>query len=217
MTIGVSHVLGDEVLELLPEKSIFWSRRKTLIATDTHFGKDATFRALGIPIPSGSDASTLAALTSALEKTSAERLVVLGDFFHDRRGMVSDTLDALREWRRSFAALSIAVVEGNHDRHSDPAPEDLRIERVDEGLADGPFVFAHMPADSERGYILAGHVHPAITLAGGGDRLRLPCFLFRPSHAILPAIGAFTGLHSMVPGRGDKVYAVAGSAVVEVV
>lgn len=214
---GVVHVLGDEALELLPEKTLHWARRKTLVATDTHFGKDATFRALGIPVPRGSDAGTLAALTSALEKTRAERLVVLGDFFHDRRGMGSATLDALRQWRRTFSSLEIVVVEGNHDRHSDPPPEDLRIGQFDEGVVEEPFVFAHVPTESERGYVLSGHVHPAITLSGGGDRLRLPCFLFRPTHAILPAIGAFTGLHAMHPHLGDKVYAVAGSAVVQVV
>ncbi len=43
-------------------------------------------------------------------------------------------------------------------------------------------------------YTLAGHIHPVVSLRGGGrDSLRLPCFDMGPKLGVLPAFGAFTG------------------------
>ena len=62
--------------------------------------------------------------------------------------------------------------------------------------------------------MLAGHVHPAAVLSGRGhDRLRLPCFHFGPAVGVLPAFGAFTGMHVLPRGPQDRVYVVAGDEV----
>ena len=44
--------------------------------------------------------------------------------------------------------------------------------------------------------------------------LRLPCFHFGEQVAVLPAFGAFTGMHPIEPGDGDRVYAIADDRVV---
>jgi metallophosphoesterase superfamily enzyme len=62
--------------------------------------------------------------------------------------------------------------------------------------------------------VLAGHIHPAAVLGGRArDRLRLPCFHLGPQVGVLPAFGAFTGMHVMQRGAEDRVYVVAGDAV----
>ena len=43
--------ISGEQLDLLPEKAIWWPRRRTLLVADVHCGKDATFRAMGVPVP----------------------------------------------------------------------------------------------------------------------------------------------------------------------
>lgn len=59
------------------------------------------------------------------------------------------------------------------------------------------------------GYVLAGHLHPAYVLRGRiGERLRLPCFVFGPAGAILPAFGEFTGHAEVRPGPEDRIYLV---------
>ncbi len=63
---------------------------------------------------------------------------------------------------------------------------------------------------------IAGHVHPCYHLHGRTDRLRLPCFHFADDVALLPAFGAFTGMHAVRPGPGDRVWVVAGDRIVAV-
>ena len=52
------------------------------------------------------------------------------------------------------------------------------------------------------------YVHPGVRLQGQGrQRLKVPCFFYRPNQLILPAFGVFTGLHIMQPSTEDQVYA----------
>ncbi len=63
----------------------------------------------------------------------------------------------------------------------------------------------------------AGHLHPAIRLAGrADDSVRLPCFWLRDGLTVLPAFGAFTGGATFDREEGDRVLAVAGDRVVNV-
>ncbi|HET7427286.1 MAG TPA: DEAD/DEAH box helicase, partial [Gemmatimonadales bacterium] len=52
--------LAGEDLVLLPERALFWPRTATLVVADLHWGKAATFRAAGIPIPTGTTGEDLA-------------------------------------------------------------------------------------------------------------------------------------------------------------
>ncbi|HWW70845.1 MAG TPA: hypothetical protein VN089_12960, partial [Duganella sp.] len=62
LAIGLA---GEQVL-LLPEKALYWPREKMLIVADIHFGKAASFRALGVPVPGGTTADNLRALDGLL-------------------------------------------------------------------------------------------------------------------------------------------------------
>ena len=62
-------------------------------------------------------------------------------------------------------------------------------------MTEAPFVLAHHPEPSASGYVLAGHLHPGVRLAGPGDlRATLPCFWFADRVGVLPVCGEFTGL-----------------------
>lgn len=208
---------GEEVL-LLPERALFWPRAATLVAADFHWGKGATFRAAGIPIPFGATSDDLARLDAALLRTCARRLVVLGDLFHARAGRIATrTLAELRRWRALRPELEIQLVRGNHDRHAGDPPEDLRINCVDAPAYVPPFILRHEPAPSPDGYTLAGHVHPGLVLYGRAlQRERLPCFLLRERVALLPAFGSFTGLGVVEPAPEDRAFVVGDGEVIEV-
>jgi DNA ligase-associated metallophosphoesterase len=210
--------LAGETVRLLPERALFWPAAATLVAADLHWGKGATFRAAGIPIPVGATSDDLARLDAALLRTCARRLVVLGDLFHARAGRIaSRTLAELRRWRGLRPDLEILLVRGNHDRHAGDPPEDLRINCVDAPAFLPPFVLRHEPAASAAGFTLAGHVHPGLVLCGPGlQRERLPCFLLSDRVALLPAFGSFTGLGIVDPEPGDRAFVVADGEVIEV-
>jgi DNA ligase-associated metallophosphoesterase len=210
--------LGGEEVVLLVERALFWPRAETLVVADLHWGKAATFRAAGIPVPVGATSDDLARLDAALFRTCARRLVVLGDLFHAKAGRIaSQTLAELRRWRVLREELEIMLVRGNHDRHAGDPPDDLRINCVNAPAFVPPFVLRHEPAPSTEGYTLAGHLHPAIVLAGPAlQRERLPCFWFTPRGAVLPAFGSFTGFASVVPGPEDRIFVVTDQEVIGV-
>jgi uncharacterized protein len=208
--------LAGEDVVLLAERALFWPRAATLVVADLHWGKAATFRAAGIPVPVGATSDDLSRLDAALFRTCARRLIVLGDLFHARPGRIAtQTLAELRRWRALRGELEIMLVRGNHDRHAGDPPDDLRINCVNAPAFVPPFVLRHEPAASDQGYTLAGHLHPGIVLAGPAlQRERLPCFWLTPRGAVLPAFGSFTGSASVVPGPEDRVFVVAEQEVI---
>lgn len=209
--------LQGETLLLLPERALLWERTATLIVADAHLGKAASFRAAALPMPGGTTTGTLSRLSAALARTGARRLLLLGDFFHARSGRAGRTLAAIAEWRERHADLEIVLVRGNHDRGAGDPPREWEFACHDEPWMEPPFAFRHHPAEEAAGYVLAGHVHPAVSLSGPGrQRERLPCFLFGERTGILPAFGDFTGGASVRPRPGDRLFGVAGDEVVPI-
>ena len=210
-------VVAGEKLRLLPERAVLWERENTLLVADAHWGKAATFRAFGVPVPRGTTTEGLQRLDSMIERHEPRRILFLGDLLHARQGRVPATLDATRVWRERHAALEMMLVRGNHDRGAGDPPANLRIDCVDEPLVEPPFALCHHPRASAAGYVIAGHTHPAVTLRGRAEqRERLPCFLVRPDLMILPAFGSFTGHGEVLPQRSDQVFVIAGGEVLRV-
>jgi uncharacterized protein len=209
--------LHGEVLRLMPERALHLPGRETLLVADVHIGKSASFRALGVPVPGGTTAETLTRLDAAIARSAARTVVFLGDFLHSRLGRSPATLDALSAWRARHPDLALVLVRGNHDLHAGDPPAALGVRTVDDGWRLGPFVCRHAPESADAGYVLAGHLHPAVTLRSVGDgRLRLPCFHFGAGAGVLPAFGAFTGTATVTRLPTDRVFAVADDRVLEV-
>lgn len=207
--------LEGEQMHLSADKALIWPAARTLLIADPHFGKGAAFRAAGIPVPEGATGADLARLTKLLDMSAARRLIVLGDFFHAREGRCPGTLGAIESWRAAHPGLDIMLVMGNHDRHAGRPPEEWGFQCVDEHR-EGPFVFRHEPTEDAGGYVLAGHVHPAIRLDDIGGSEKAACFWFGERVGVLPAFGRFTGTHAVRSTRGDRVYAVGPGAVIGV-
>ena len=205
--------LAGEQLWLLASKAIYWPARKMLVIADIHFGKAAAFRALGVPVPRGTTTQNLVALDTLLATYTCEEIVFLGDFLHARAAHAAATVAAMLAWRARHRDVRLTVVRGNHDAHAGDPAAALGIRMVDEPHSVGKLSFCHHPDTAAPGYVLAGHVHPVFHLRADGDGLRLPCFLLGPSHAILPAFGAFTGGHALRPAAGERVYVTADAAI----
>ena len=209
--------LAGERVGLLPERALLWPREATLFVADAHFGKDAAFRAHGVPVPAGADGETLAVLDTLVARHDVARIVFLGDFLHARAARTAATLAALAAWRTRHGGLRVLLVRGNHDRHAGDPPPALAIDAVAEPHRLGPFAACHEPADCDGAYALAGHLHPAYVLRGRARQAaRLPCFLLGAHSAVLPAFGRFTGTHPVRPAPGERVFVVAGDAVMAV-
>lgn len=207
--------IRNERLQLFAERAVYWVRTETLLIADTHWGKAATMRATGIPIPGGTTTADMDRLTALLERTGARRMVLLGDVIHAKAGRAPKTLASVMEWRGRHPALEMVMVRGNHDRHAGDPPAALRMECVDAPKIEAPFVFQHFPAPSQHGYALAGHTHPAYRVHGrAGERATVACFHFTRTHGTLPAFGALTGCALVSPDPDDELYGIAGDEVI---
>ncbi len=209
--------VAGEPLTLLPEKAAYLAERQLLLIADAHFGKALSFRRLGVPVPQGSTADNLVALSALVERWGVRRIVFLGDLLHSAHAQSAATQMALAHWREAHRHLELTLVRGNHDEHAGDPPAALGIEVVNEPLRLGPWALCHHPQARPDGYGLAGHLHPCVTLHGRArERLRLPCFWFGNKVGVLPAFGAFTGMHPIKAEPHDRVYALADDGVVEV-
>ncbi|NDG51079.1 MAG: phosphoesterase, partial [Rhodospirillales bacterium] len=84
--MSVSFSFAGEALQPLPCGALWWPGESTLFVADLHFEKASHFAAKGWLLPPHATAETLTNLIGAVETTGAQRLVCLGDSFHDEAG-----------------------------------------------------------------------------------------------------------------------------------
>jgi uncharacterized protein len=209
--------VGGHALVLSAARAAFDPVRQVLFVADAHIGKDAVFRARGIPVPEGSTGETLARLDALISMHRPATIVFLGDLLHARESHASSTLGALAEWRERHAGLRLILVEGNHDRHAGGPPDMLAVDVVEEPYRLGPWALCHYPQRVAGAYALAGHEHPVYRVATRFDSARLPCFRFGAYAGVLPAFGGFTGGFEVnESARGERIFVVAGERVMAV-
>lgn len=205
--------LGGLGLVLLPQHAVWDAAARTVMVSDLHLGKEATFRAMAIPVPDQT-ARTLELLTDLLTVTGAARLIILGDLLHARRGRCERMIQQVTEWRRRHASVRMELVRGNHDLASGDPPDDWQMTCFSEPFADAGLQLCHDPEQC-RGPGVAGHLHPVVRLRGPGrDSLRLPCFLLRGDVLVLPAFSRFVDGRVLQVGAADQVFAVSEQTVV---
>lgn len=186
-----------------------------VIVADLHWGKAAAFRAAFVPVPTGTTASDLARLARVLHETAATSLVVLGDLLHARAGRHADTLATIATWRETHTSVEITLVRGNHDAHAGDPPASLRITCVNAPYTIGPFIGVHEPEELPDGYVLAGHLHPCVSVRGRGrQHARLAAFVFGPRVGVLPAFSSFTGTGMYQRSPEDRLFVIAEREVI---
>ena len=205
--------VAGERLILDLDRAIWWPRSRTLLLADVHFGKGSVLRQSGISMPAGQTAADLERMDKLIDHYRPKELLVLGDLVHGRSVIDAVWVNQVRTWRQHHRALAMRLVAGNHDRHFDPGH--LGFEVVPDALQVAPFVLRHDPVRSDDGYVLAGHVHPGVSLHDGWRRHRFPAFRFGSHVAVLPAFGALTGLHEATPAAGERIFAVTPGGLID--
>ena len=206
--------VAGEPVELFAERALFIPGHCTLVVADLHFGKSATFRARGVPVPAGVTQHDLDRLSNALRLTQATRVVIIGDLIHARDGRSPGTFRAIAEWRDANASLEVVLVRGNHDTRAGDPPSEWNFHCVNGPLLLGPFALQHHPGVHETHYVLAGHLHPHLSMRGAARQsVRVPCFVFGDRGGILPAFTTFTGGGAYTPCDGDALYVIADDEV----
>lgn len=181
------HIAGERLM-LDPRGCVAWPAQRLLAFADLHLEKGSAFAARGRMLPPYDTAETLERFARVLRHWSPQRVVLLGDSFHDAEGSRRLPPGDAALLRRLLSGIEVVWVLGNHD----PAPpKDLPGEAVQE-WALGPFAFRHIGTPGG-GAELSGHFHPKATMPTRAGGVTRPCFLSDGRRVLLPAFGAYTG------------------------
>jgi DNA ligase-associated metallophosphoesterase len=197
----------DADIALLAGRAAFLPKTSTVVCSDVHLGKAATFRHAGMPIPEGSAQHDLKRLSNIIQFCNAQRLVITGDLFHARSGCTPQVLDEFSsfcEQARVSHDTQVILVVGNHEQSLGKRfrPHEIGIDRCEKEIIEPPFRFVHnQPIDHDEEamhFTIAGHIHPTITIKSpSGDRMTCRCFVATNTALVLPAFGSFTGGHNV--------------------
>ena len=186
MTVSAIVVNGARLVAD-PSGALVWPDQSAVVVADLHLEKGSGYARKGTLLPPYDSAATLVRLTALVDSLHPERVLCLGDSFHD--GDAPARLTGAE--RDSIAALTRRTdwvwIEGNHD----PAPPQDLGGRVASEIVVGPLVFRHQ---SRAGIgEISGHLHPKAYVPTRGGHVAGRCFVEDGQRLILPAFGAFTG------------------------
>ncbi len=169
--------------------ALIWPARRLAVVADLHFEKATAFARRGQFLPPYDTAATLDKLEDVILRHGVERVICLGDSFHD--GEAAARVDSVQAARLQAltARIEWTWIAGNHD----PSPPDDWGGRVLEEVTEGALTFRHEAAPDARGGEVSGHFHPKAAVTLRGKRISAPCFVTDGRRLILPAFGAFTG------------------------
>ena len=170
---------------------------------DLHLEKGTSLARRGVYLPPYDTRQSLAELAAVLKETRPERLIFLGDSFHD--GEARERIDAedLASLRAITAAVETVWITGNHD----PAPPADIGGRIVSEMALGPVMLRHQArvlGDGEAE--ISGHLHPAAAVHARGHRIRCRCFIADERRLIMPAFGSYTGALSVRSDAFDGLF-----------
>ncbi|MDE2383405.1 MAG: ligase-associated DNA damage response endonuclease PdeM [Alphaproteobacteria bacterium] len=175
-----------------------------LIISDLHLEQGTSLARRGIRVPPYDTAITISLLESVVKRFAPQRLIFLGDSFHDAEGEtrveepLMARLSAIAEGHECF------WICGNHD----PLPPQLLAGHAVEQLLLGPLTLRHEPKRlrAEEAEI-SGHLHPGCAVAQRGRRVSGKCFIADGRRLIMPAFGAYTGALSVFAEPYQRLFA----------
>ena len=138
-------------------------------------------------LPPYDTGATLGAVEAFADTFRPERIISLGDSFHDGAAEARLGPHDVARIRALTGAHDWLWVEGNHD----PDPPASLGGRASREARIGQLVFRHEPT-GEPGEV-SGHLHPCVRVGGRGRSLRRRCFVTDGRCLVMPALGALTG------------------------
>jgi uncharacterized protein len=156
----------------------------SLLVADLHLEQGTSLARRGLYVPPFDTGATLATLAAVVHEMKPQKLFFLGDSFHDDHAqnmLAPHHVDALLK----ITSLQETIwLSGNHD----PS-----VHQCAEEVALGPITLRHIPKLGQRGFEIAGHLHPGAGLVQRGVRVHRKCFVADDARVILPAFGSYTG------------------------
>ena len=187
---GLRVALANVEVMLRWSGALWLEREQTLVVADLHFEKGSSYAArFGQMLPPYDTRETLDRLDREIAQLSPQRLIFLGDSFHDGDGEARLAAEDARRLEGLALGRELVWAVGNHDADG---PKVLPGEVIDEAAIAG-LTLRHEPVPGVQLGEVAGHLHPAAKITSGRATTRRRCFVTDGQRLVLPAFGAFTG------------------------
>ncbi|MCA3563139.1 MAG: ligase-associated DNA damage response endonuclease PdeM [Methylocystis sp.] len=167
----------------------WWPETRTLVVADMHLEKGSAFASRGQMLPPYDSAATLARLAAIVARHRPDRLIALGDSFHD--AAAGDRMEAtvMAGLAALAGTLEMIWITGNHDPEIPPSLPGRRCGEV----AIGPLTFRHEPGRGHPPGEIAGHLHPVARVVSERGSVRRRAFISDGARLLMPAFGAYAG------------------------
>ena len=170
--------------------ALIWPEKSTVVVSDLHLAKGTSYANKGIFLPPYDSIETLSVLNSVLTHYSPNRVICLGDSFHDdaaAKRLRSEEKNIIRQFTRSYDWVWIT---GNHD----PAPTTTLGGTIVSHIGISNLIFRHITIGEGAVGEISGHFHPKARFKIKGKTLSTRCFILDDTNkVILPAFGTYTG------------------------
>jgi len=169
--------------------ALVWPARGTVVVADLHLEKGTGFAKHGTLLPPYDSRTTLKRLKGVLNRHRPERVIALGDSFHDGDAASRLPHDDAATLSRLTGELEWIWIAGNHD----PQPPEEFGGTVTDEFTDGAVIFRH---EAQAGPVfgeISGHFHPKAAVTVRGRSISAPCFVGDGRRLILPSFGSYTG------------------------
>ena len=191
-----ARVMG-ELCVLRCSGALWLPDHRTLVAGDLHLEKGSAFAARGQMLPPYDSRATLDRLEAEIVELTPERIVLLGDSFHDTKSIGRMAAEDRERLDRLAFGRDWVWLEGNHDREALTAADADAVSRLPGRIVGdlrlGALFLTHEPTPEAGDGEVAGHLHPCARVVAHARMVRRPCFVTDGRRLILPAFGAFTG------------------------
>lgn len=169
--------------------AMYCPAQQCLVVSDLHLQKGSYLRRHANPIPVYDCLDTLRRLETLIDCYQPQRLVCLGDSFHDLQAFERMQGDEWQLLQRLFGRVTNwQWVLGNHD----PAlSEKVPGEGVTQSTL-GSALLSHEPVPGQAAQII-GHYHPKTRVEAQRKRYSGRCFVATEQVMVMPAFGSYTG------------------------
>lgn len=186
------HAIKFGGLTLAPDLSgvLHVAELQTLIISDLHLEQGTSLARRGIRVPPFDTHLTIGLLEQVVKHFAPQRLIFLGDSFHDGDGENRLEEELLARLSSIAATHDTFWICGNHD----PLPPQKLPGHAADHVLLGPLMLRHEPGElhSEM-WEISGHLHPGCGVTQRGRRVYGKCFIADQRRLIMPAFGAYTG------------------------
>ena len=192
-------------LELRPDLSgaLHLPDMSALIISDLHLEQGTSLARRGIRVPPFDTSITIAMLEQVIACFAPQRLIFLGDSFHDDEGEARVEPELTQRLRAISQSHECFWICGNHD----PSPPRNLSGHAADHILLGPITLRHEPARLRKDeFEICGHLHPGCAVTQRGRRVSGKCFIADERRLIMPAFGAYTGALSVFAKPYERLF-----------